>query len=249
MVRGISRRTPPSDMWCRSPAPRRWLCPGCWTVRTGSRPPAPPAPGTTPEHLTADQSGKETLKNLNEICRISKNGVQIHYKWDLLYRRNNDARCNQKVSRSSLEPLLSPSWLKLQPTRLKDALSRPHTAEVAHSRKLAHTHRSEYSHDAQRRTYRTRQAAKVGRSPCCQNQAVPLLPASPVVQIGWQSDWAARTREAKEGHREEVVKKGKRERGRERKEGRLSSAPRSHAQIIVNAAQKASRLDVRSADR
>lgn len=73
MVRGISRRTPPSDMWCRSPAPRRWLCPGCWTVRTGSRPPAPPAPETTPEHLTAEQSGKEALKNLNEICRISKN--------------------------------------------------------------------------------------------------------------------------------------------------------------------------------
>lgn len=35
-----------------------------------------------------------------------------------------------------------------------------------------------------------------------------------------------------------------RERGRE-KEGGLYSAPRSHAQIIVNAAQKASRLDIR----
>lgn len=42
----------------------------------------------------------------------------------------------------------------------------------------------------------------------------------------------------------EEGKNGKRE-GGERKEGRLYSAPRSHAQIIVNAAQKPSRLDIR----
>lgn len=42
-------------------------------------------------------------------------------------------------------PLLSPYGGKLRPTRLKDTLSRPHIAEVAHSRKLAHTHRSDKS--------------------------------------------------------------------------------------------------------
>lgn len=56
MARGISLRTPPSGMSCRSPGPRIWLCRGCWTDRTGSRLPAPPAPRTAPEHLTAEQN-------------------------------------------------------------------------------------------------------------------------------------------------------------------------------------------------
>lgn len=56
MARGISRRTPPSGMLCRSPGPRRWLCLGCWRARTGSPLPAPPAPRTAPEHLTPEQN-------------------------------------------------------------------------------------------------------------------------------------------------------------------------------------------------
>lgn len=55
MARGISLRTPPSGMSCHSLGPRRWLCPGCWTDRTGSRLPALPAPRTAPEHLAAEQ--------------------------------------------------------------------------------------------------------------------------------------------------------------------------------------------------
>lgn len=102
-ARGILRRTPPSDMWCRSPAPQRWLCLGCWTVRTGSRLPAPPAPETTPEHLTAEQSGKEGL-NTESKARWNLQNQQkrsLDLRWDLQYRRSKNACCSQKVSRSS----------------------------------------------------------------------------------------------------------------------------------------------------
>lgn len=58
MARGISRRTPPSDRSCRFHGPRRWLCLGCWTVRTGSPPPAPPAPRTAPAHLIREEEIK-----------------------------------------------------------------------------------------------------------------------------------------------------------------------------------------------
>lgn len=55
-------------------------------------------------------------------------------------------------------------------------------------------------------------------------------------------------REKKRGREETRERKvGKRERVREvgeRKEGRLYSAPRSHAQIIVNAAKKKKKLQV-----
>lgn len=89
MARGISLRTPPSGMSCRSPGPRIWLCRGCWTDRTGSRLPAPPAPRTAPEHLTTEQNtdgGGGPLAYVNEVtdggglthtttCRISRNWV------------------------------------------------------------------------------------------------------------------------------------------------------------------------------
>lgn len=56
MARGIWRRTPPSGTSFRSRGPRRWLCPGCPRARTGSPPPAPPAPRAAPAHLITTEA-------------------------------------------------------------------------------------------------------------------------------------------------------------------------------------------------
>lgn len=120
-----------------------------------------------------------------------------------------------------------------------------HTEQKLRAHANGHTLTAAISHDAQKRTYQTRQAGKIWCSPWCRNQAAPLLPASPVLPIRWQRDWAARTPRSERGREKRWERmRRERERGRE-KEGGLYSAPRSHAQIIVNAAQKASRLDIR----
>lgn len=110
-------------------------------------------------------------------------------------------------------PLLSPCGGRIAVDAVPGA-----AVTTAHSRSCALALTAAISHDAQRRTYRARRAAKSGSCPRCRNQAGPLLPASPAVQIRWRRDPAARTHEAKERQGEEVGKNGRRGRERE-KEG------------------------------
>lgn len=201
-------------MWCRSPAPQRWLCLGCWTVRTGSRPPAPPAPETTPEHLTAEQSGKEGLE---QSGRARKPAESAETEFGSDRRSPGSAQHQRWLQPGGWPHHLCATFITMWGRIAVDAV--PGAAvTTTQSRSCALALTAAISHDAQRRTYRARRAAKSGSCPRCRNQAGPLLPASPAVQIRWRRDPAARTHEAKERQGEEVGKSGRRGRERE-KEG------------------------------
>lgn len=68
MAPGFWRRTPPSGRSCCSPARRRWLCRGSRRARTGSLPPAPPAPRTAPAHLSKKNKTKKTSAGMRSSC-------------------------------------------------------------------------------------------------------------------------------------------------------------------------------------